>query len=331
MKKTVFITGASGEVGHGLVKSLSNSSNIVTLDINPLPKELEKNCSKSYLGNLLDSNLLEKIIKKHNPSIIFHLAATLSTSAEKEPTKAHEVNVNGTLKLLEIIQKYSSFKKQTKKFIFPSSIAAYGLPNLKIKASHKKIKENEFLNPITMYGVNKLYCENLGIYFSSYYMLLANSFKGIDFRCLRFPGLISSETLPTGGTSDYAPEMLHAAAQAKKYTCFVRPDTTIPFMAMPDAVRSLLELSKAPKNKLNSRIYNVSGFSASAKEMEKIIKANFPKAKITYKVDKRRQKIVDSWPADVDDIKASKDWGWKPKYNFSGTFNKYLIPSITRR
>jgi nucleoside-diphosphate-sugar epimerase len=204
------------------------------------------------------------------------------------------------------------------------------MPNLKIKSQKSKVKEDEFLNPITIYGINKLYCENLGRYFSTSYMLLSTSFRGVDFRCVRFPGLISADTVPSGGTSDYASEMIHAAAQGKDYQCFVRPDSKIHFMAMPDAIEALLLLTDVPKKDLSRLVYNISGFSATAFEIENIVKKHFPKAKISYKVDTARQKIVDSWSEDVDDSLAQKDWNWKAKYNFKKAFEKYLIPQIKR-
>jgi len=202
------------------------------------------------------------------------------------------------------------------------------MPSLEIKNQNPKVKESEFLNPITMYGINKLYCEYLGIYFSTYYQLLANSYHYLDFRCLRFPGLISANTIPSGGTSDYAPEMLHAAAKGEKYECFVRPDSKIHFMTMPDAIDALLQLANAEKNKLSQSVYNIRGFSAKASEIEETVKKSFPNAEISYKVDVARQKIIDSWSEDVDDSKAVEDWSWKAKYDFQKAFEEYLIPSI---
>ena len=164
-------------------------------------------------------------------------------------------------------------------------------------------------------------------------MLLANLDRKnlIDFRCIRFPGLLSPDTLPSGGTSDYGSEMIHAAAQGQDYECFVRPDTTIPFMAMADAANVLVKLAEAPRQKLKSFVYNVAGFSVSAEEIAQEVKKFFPKFNISYKVNPERQKIVDSWPADVDDANAQKDWGWKKKYDFEKTFSEYLIPKIKDR
>ena len=152
--------------------------------------------------------------------------------------------------------------------------------------------------------------------------------RRVDFRAARFPGLISAVTVPSGGTSDYASEMIHAAARGEPYACFVRPDTTIPFMAMPDAADTLLILAETPRARLTRTTYNVRAFSSSAAAIETVVTAAFPGAAITYKIDEKRQGIVDSWPADVDDSRARADWGFGPAYDFDRAFSEYLIPTI---
>jgi threonine 3-dehydrogenase len=183
-----------------------------------------------------------------------------------------------------------------------------------------------------MYGCNKLYCEQLGRYYSERYkQLSAEPVSRIDFRCIRFPGLISAATLPSGGTSDYAPEMIHAAAQGKPYNCFVRPDTRIPFMAMPDGVEALLKLAASPADRLSRRVYNVGAFNPSAAEIRDLVVNAFPGAAITFVPDLKRQGIVDSWPTDVDDAAARKDWDFAPRYDLRRCFSEYLLPAIRRR
>jgi nucleoside-diphosphate-sugar epimerase len=152
----------------------------------------------------------------------------------------------------------------------------------------------------------------------------------IDFRCIRFPGLISAVTVPTGGTSDYAPEMIHHAAEGIPYSCFVRPDTRLPFMAMPDAIKSILQLEAAPRERLTQLVYNITSFSPSAKEIHEIVMAAFPAARIDFQPHPSRQAIVDSWPADVDDSAARHDWDWSPDYDLQRAFQEYLIPAIRR-
>ena len=183
-----------------------------------------------------------------------------------------------------------------------------------------------------MYGCNKLYCEQLGIYYSDHYrQLAADRPVTLDFRALRFPGLISAFTVPSGGTSDYGPEMLHAAAQGEPYACFVRQDVCIPFMAMPDAVTALLGLTAAPTESLSRRVYNVTSFSLSAAKFRDWVVQSFPEAAITYQPDLKRQSIVDSWPADLDDSAALRDWGWQPDYDLQRSFKEYLVPNISER
>jgi nucleoside-diphosphate-sugar epimerase len=217
-------------------------------------------------------------------------------------------------------------------FLYPSSIAAFGLDRA-TKDKAGKVKEDDYNTPTTMYGCNKLYCELLGRYYARHYkQLAAEPLSGkVDFRAVRFPGLISAVTVPSGGTSDYAPEMIHAAAKGEPYACFVRPDTRIPFMAMPDGVEVLMRLAAAPRANLTRTAYNVGAFNPSADEVRDVVLKAFPSASISYLNDVKRQGIVDSWPADVDDSAARADWGWAPEYDFDRAFSEYLIPTIRKR
>src|SRR5690606_9568910 len=211
----------------------------------------------------LDKNLLELILGEFEVDQIFHLAALLSTRSEFSPTMAHEVNVEGTLNLLEFAQREGESHGRPVTFLYPSSIAAHGVPTLAVKAAAGRVKEDQFTTPTTMYGCNKLYCEHLGAYYANHYKQLSSDPQSgrVDFRAVRFPGLISAMTVPSGGTSDYAPEMIHAAAKGEPYACFVRPDTRIPFMAMPDGVEALLALAAAPRTSLSRTAYNVTAFN----------------------------------------------------------------------
>jgi threonine 3-dehydrogenase len=334
-KEVVLITGANGEIGHGLIEHLGRREDIfiVGLDIQELDEELHPYCHRFVQGDILDNMLLGRLVAEYEIRTIYHLASVLSTRAEYNPEAAHRVNVEGTLNLLRLAFEQSEWQGRSVKFIYPSSIAAYGLPALKDKERAGKVKEDEWQLPQTMYGCNKLYCEHLGRYYANYYRQLgAEAGAGkIDFRCLRFPGLISAYTLPTGGTSDYGPEMLHQAAQGLPYKCFVRRDSCLPFMAMPDAIKALVELWSARRGDLSRLVYNVTSFSVTAGEIYQIVVKAFPGAKVSFEPDARRQKIVDSWPGDIDDQTARKDWRWSPEYDLSRAFEEYLIPNITRR
>lgn len=333
-EEVVLITGANGEIGHGLINALEKQNvNIVALDVAPLDKTLRPKVITYIVGDILDQMLLGRLVVEHQIRSIYHLASILSTKAEYNPETAHRINVEGTLNLLRLAVEQSQWQGKAVKFIYPSSIAAYGVSTLAEKQKAGKIRENQCTNPTTMYGCNKLYCEHLGRYYSTYYRQLAidsNSARTVDFRSLRFPGLISAETIPTGGTSDYGPEMLHAAAKGTPYACFVRPDTRIPFMVMPDAIKALLALEAADRSQLTQFVYNVTSFSPTAQEIFNTVKCAFPEAEISFVVDEKRQKIVDTWPEDVDDSAARRDWHWHPDYDQKLAFNEYLIPAIKR-
>jgi nucleoside-diphosphate-sugar epimerase len=329
-KKVILITGASGEIGQALVKSLVERKEmpIITLDISPLPENINSMVT-ALRGDIMDKALLSRLVSEYEVETIYHLAALLSTRSEFTPEAAHQVNVEGTLGLLTLAAEQSEWRDEPVKFIFPSSIAAYGLPDLETKAAYTRVREWEWNNPRTMYGCNKLYCEQLGIYYSKYYRQLAADLPVmLDFRCLRFPGLISAFTVPSGGTSDYGPEMLHYAAQKKPYSCFVREDVRIPFMVMPDAVKSLVMLTEAPKSVIKHSVYNVTSFSLSAAEFHDWVLKFFPEAQITFEPDIKRQTIVDSWPADLDDSAARRNWAWQPDYDVNRSFSEYLVPNI---
>lgn len=334
-KRVVLITGANGEVGHGLIEQLAHRPDkpyIVALDLKKLDRALRPMVDRLLIGDILDTKLLERLTTEFEIDTIIHLAALLSTSSEFNPETAHFVNVQGTVNLLKLSVTQSASRGKPVKFLYASSIAAYGMPDLETKNRVGAVHEDQYLDPITMYGCNKLYCEHLGRYYARHYQQLsATRSVGIDFRCVRFPGLISALTVPTGGTSDYAPEMLHAAAQGHAYAAFVREDTTIPFMAMPDAIKALLTLADAPGERLTRHVYNVTSFSRSAEQFAQMVTAAFPDAAISFEPSDARQGIVDSWPAAVDDSAARRDWGWSPDYDADRAFNDYLIPTISQR
>ena len=333
--EVVLITGANGEIGHGLITHLGKKENstIVALDIQPLDECLVPYCQRFIQGDILDKMLLGRLITEYEITTIYHLASILSTKAEYNPETAHQINVEGTMNLLRLGVEISQWQGKSVKFIYPSSIAAYGLPDLETKAVEAKIKEWRWCTPITMYGCNKLYCEYLGRYYAEHYRQLAKDRikHSIDFRCIRFPGLISADTVPSGGTSDYGPEMLHSAAKGEVYHCFVRPDTRIPFMAMPDAIKALLLLEKAERKNLTQLVYNVTSFSPTAQELCDIVKLAYPDAQIFFEPSENRQGIVDSWPEDTDDSAARADWAWHPDYDMQRAFSEYLIPAISKR
>lgn len=328
----VLVTGAGGEVGHGLLAALhaEGRRDVVAIDVRPLEGEAASMCRERLVGDIRDVQMLERLLAAWEITEIYHLAALLSTRGEFTPETAHEVNVGGTLHLLRLAAEQARSHGRRVRFIFPSSIAVYGMGDLQTKRQHPRVREDEFLQPITMYGCNKLYAEHLGRYYAKHYRQLALDRvpDAIDFRCLRYPGLISADTLPAGGTSDFAPEMLHAAASGTPYRCFVSPGATIPFMTMPDAIEATLQLARAEEASLTRRVYNLSGFSASAGRIAELVRSFFPGASISFEADRQREAIVDSWPEDVDDDAARRDWGFAPRHGFHEAFSEYLVPRI---
>ena len=333
-KPVTLITGASGEIGHGLIESLADAGTpIITIDLKPLEPTLAAKVVREYVGSILEEHLLERILAEFEVETVYHLAALLSTRAEFTPITAHQVNVEGTLKLLDFAQSQGESHGRAVVFLYPSSIAAYGLPDLETKNTNRRVRESDWNLPTTMYGCNKLYCEHLGRYYADHYkQLAAERLSGkVDFRGIRFPGLISAVTVPSGGTSDYAPEMIHAAAKGQPYACFVRPDTRIPFMVMPDAVDALMTLARADLGDLTQHVYNITAFNPSADDIRDLVIAGFPGSEISFDPDLKRQAIVDTWPADVDDSAARRDWGFGPQFGLEDAFSGHLIPSIRER
>jgi threonine 3-dehydrogenase len=333
--QTILITGSNGEIGHGLITRLADQARvrIVALDLHPPDESIRARCHRVVSGDIGDVALLENLSATYDFDTIYHLAALLSTKSERQPRLANRVNVDGTLNLLELGVEQARQQGRDIKFVYPSSIAVYGLPDLETKRRAGKVREDDWCEPRTMYGINKLYCERLGRYYEYYYRQLdALVLPGrLDVRTLRFPGLISADTVPTGGTSDFAPEMVHAAAVGRPYACFVREDTRIPFMAMPDAVEALLGLEAARRKSLSRKVYKVGSFNPSAGDVLERVRRAFPDAHVTFEPDGKRQVIVDSWPIDVDDSAARTDWGWSPGYGLDRAFDDYLLPAVASR
>ncbi|MBV9947893.1 MAG: NAD-dependent epimerase/dehydratase family protein [Myxococcales bacterium] len=329
------VTGANGEIGRSLLRALAEHGDyeVVSLDLTPLADDARSLVSAAYIGNIMDRNLLAQLAAHHEIDHVFHLAALLSTRGERDPELAHQINVEGTLNVLRVAQNQSSRLGRPVRFLFPSSIAAYGLPSREEKRAAGRVREEQWNVPITMYGCNKLYCEHVGRYFTFHARQLGalSTAARVDFRALRFPGLMSAETEPAGGTSDFGPEMIHAAARGVPYVCFVEEEARLPFMAMPDAVRALLRLARADRARLTSSVYNVGAFSVRAEDIAERVRRAFPGASIAYRPDPVRARIVASWPEDVDDARARGEWGWDPQHDWDSAFEAYLVPRVRAR
>jgi len=325
-RAVALVTGAGGEMGRLLVPALvEHGFDVVALDLASLPPDLEAACIASARMNILDTAGVQQLIRSHQPTYVFHLAAMLSSHAERDPELAHRVNVEATLALFAQCRQ----APEAVRFLFPSSVAVYGLPDAETKMKQGALKEWMWNTPTGIYGCNKLYCELVGTYLSM--RSREEIGDGFDFRAIRFPGLISAETVPSGGTSDYGPAMIHAAAKHEPYACFVAEESWLPFMTMPDAIRALITLAEADPGCLSRRSYNIKGFAGSAGQICDEVRKHFPEAEVTYAPVPVKQRIVDSWPADVDDSRARRDWGLTHQHGLSEAFADYLVPALRRR
>ncbi len=314
----ILITGINGEMGSALIKKLSqvDKREIIGLDIKSVNTDIKSYLHEVYIGDIKDKDLIKKIFAENKITEVYHLAAILSTKAESIPFLSHQINVDGFLNLMSSIQESNELIK----FFFASSIAVYCVN----EKNNSNITEDQFCNPNNMYGCNKLYCEKLGSYFSHY----AESINNLDFRSIRFSGIISANTLPQGGTSDYAPEMIHNAIQNQNYTCFVNSNSCIPFMVMPDAIDAIISIMSVDKKSLSRDVYHIQAFTPTVNDIYKKIISYFPSFKLDYNINPRRQNLIDSWPSNLNQQAAHNDWGWGPQYNFNRAFDKYLIPKI---
>jgi nucleoside-diphosphate-sugar epimerase len=317
-------------MGHLLLPALARQGYaLVAVDLQPAPTAIASACRATVVGSVVEAALMEELFKEHRPDAVFHLAALLSSKAERDPDLAHDVNVSATLNLFRLCRERAREVGRDVRFLFPSSIAVYGLPDAAAKSAAGAVREEEWNRPAGIYGCNKLYGEMIGSYFSA--RARKDGTPGLDFRSIRFPGLISADTLPSGGTSDYAPEMIHAAAQGHPYACFVSGETRMPFMTMPDAVAAILRLDAAPVDRLTTRVYNIGAFSPSAAEIRDEVLAHFPDAQIDFAPVPWRQAIVDTWPCDVNDARARRDWGHAPRHRLAEAMSDYLVPALVKR
>ncbi|HAF70261.1 MAG: L-threonine 3-dehydrogenase [Acetothermia bacterium 64_32] len=298
----ILVTGATGQIGSELtleLRRLYGEENVVAaFHRTPLPPSL-KDSGPSVRLDVADRAELEKVVRNYKPDVIYHLAAILSAKGEENPAAAWRVNLDGLYNVLEVARAGG-----VRQVFWPSSIAVFGP-----KTPKEDTPQDTVLSPTTMYGVTKAAGEYLCDYYARRY--------GLDVRGVRYPGIISSETLPGGGTTDYAVEMFYAAVKGEPYTCFVRPDTTLPMMYMPDCLKAAIQLMEADPARLTHRAdYNVTAMSFSAEELAAEIKKHVPNFQVAYRPD-FRQEIADSWPRSIDDSAAREDWDWEPSYDLS--------------
>lgn len=313
--KRILVTGAAGQIGSELVPALRKRyghENVIAAGHKTQPdKELLEGGVFCCL-DVRDSGHIEKIVKEYGIDTVFHLAALLSAAAEKDPQLAWDVNINGLRNILEAARKFNL------SVFFPSSIGAFG-PS----TPAENTPQDTIQRPATMYGITKLAGELLCDYYFRRY--------GVDTRGLRFPGLISYKTPPRGGTTDYAVEMFYAAVRGKRYECFLKQETRLDMMYMPDAVRAVIQLMEADPSKLIHRnAFNVTAMSLAPEDLYDEIKKHIPDFAMTYRVDPVRQTIADSWPHRMDDSAARREWGWRPEYDLA-TMTKEMIEKLSEK
>ncbi len=304
-KDKILVIGASGQIGVELTLSLRKiygNNNVIASDLreqNPLLSN-----SGPYVSlDVMNKEMLHVQVIRQGITQIYLLAAILSATGEKNPNLAWNLNMQGLLNVLDIAR-----EEQVEKVFWPSSIAVFGPTS-----PRQNCPQQTVIEPVTVYGISKY----AGEFWCNYYY---HRYK-VDVRSLRYPGLISYKSDPGGGTTDYAVEIFHEALDEGSYESFLRKDTYLPMMYMPDAIRATLELMEAPQEKIKVRTsYNVSAMSFSPEEIAAEIKAHFPEFSITYKPD-YRQEIADSWPQSIDDIVAREEWGWKESFTLKETVN----------
>ena len=305
MQEKLLITGAGGQLGSVLTLKLQEKFGVDQV----IATDLHSKVGFSGHFEILDATdykKLESTVMKHNITQIYHLAAILSASGEMTPTKTWDLNMKTLINVLEISRIHG-----VDKVFFPSSIAVFGA-----NAPKDNTTQDQFLLPSTIYGVSKAAGENWANYYHQKYDL--------DVRSLRYPGVIGHESLPGGGTTDYAVDIFYKAVQNESFECFLSPWTTLPMIYMDDAIRATIELMDAPKQNITIRSsYNLAGMSFNPNQLFLMIRNTYPEFKITYKPDFRQQ-IADTWPNSIDDSNAANDWGWKPEYDLEAMTERMI-------
>ncbi len=305
----ILVTGATGQIGSELVPELrkiyGTDNVIVGVHKRPPSEDLKEGPTDEL--DVTKKKSVEDSVRKYNIDTIYHMAAILSAKGEENPLLAWDVNMNGTYNVLEIAREY-----EMKQVFCPSSIAVFGP-----ETPRENTPQETVLHPRTMYGVTKVAGELLCDYYFKRF--------GLDVRGVRYPGIISNKTLPGGGTTDYAVEIFYEAIKNKEYTCFLKSDSTLPMMYMPDCIKATIDLMQAPiENLKHHSDFNLAAFSFSPKDLASEIKKHMPEFKISYEPDER-QKIADSWPKTIDDTAAREEWGWKPRYDLQSMVKDMLM------
>lgn len=313
--KKILVTGSVGQIGSELTMALRErygNDNVIATGHRTKPSEMLLNSGPFHFINCADIKTIVEMVKKYNIDTIYHLGAILSAVAEAKPQLAWDVNINGLYNVLEVAREYNCA------VFTPSSIGAFG-PSTPVNNT----PQDTIQRPNTMYGVTKVAGELLCDYYYKRF--------DVDTRGVRYPGIISYETLPGGGTTDYAVEIFYEAIKNKKYTCFLKEGTYLDMMYMPDCLKGAIDLMEADPNKLKHRnAFNVTAMSFAPEDIVSEIKEIIPEFTMDYEVDPIRQAIADSWPNSMDDSAAREEWGWDPKYDLT-TMTKDMIEKLSKK
>ena len=308
MQEKILITGANGQLGSVLTQRLQDKwgvKNVIATDLRS--KSGFEGCFQILDATHFEN--LERLVLEHEITQIYHLAAILSANGEKAPLNTWDINMKTLFNVLEV-----SRLQNVKKVFFPSSIAVFG-PNVK----RVNTPQHSNLVPTTVYGMSKVAGENWANYYYEKY--------GLDVRSVRYPGVIGYQSLPGGGTTDYAVDIYHKAVKNESFECFLESSMMLPMIFMDDAIRATIELMDAPVENIGVRTsYNLAGMSFSPMQLHASIEKIYPSFKITYKPD-FRQEIANSWPDSIDDIDARSDWGWQPEYTLD-KMSKIMIEKL---
>ncbi len=300
--RRILVTGACGQIGSELTPALRvryGGENVVATDIRPPKAGHLQNQGPFEELNVCDREVMDTLIERYNTDTVYHMAAILSATGEDRPILAWDVNLRGLMNVLEIAR-----ERQLLRVFCPSSIAVFG-PG----TPHDCAPQATILQPTTMYGITKVTGELLGEYYVQRF--------GLDVRGVRYPGIVSSETPPGGGTTDYAVDIYYQALQSKHYSCYVRPETVLPMMYMPDCIKATLDLMNADFDSLRGHCnFNIAAMSFSARQLAAEIRKHIPEFVCEYKPD-YRQAIADSWPQMIDDARAREEWGWCPQFDLA--------------
>ena len=307
----ILVTGAAGQIGRELIPALrtryGDPEVVAAGNVTPLPDSMKKSGPHTVV-DVTDFDQIVNTLREYEVDAIFHMSTILSALAEKEPERAHDININGVYNVLE-----AALHNGVRQVIVPSSIAAFGPETPRENTPNDTIQK-----PTTLYGIGKVFGELLGNYYSLK--------LGLDVRGLRLPGIVSCmDYEPFAGTTDYVVLIFFGAIREKRYTCFLGPETRLPIMYMPDAIKAIIDLAEADIRQLRHHAdFNVNAMSFTPPELAAAIKKRIPEFEMDYEIDPLRQAIADSWPDSLDDTAAREEWGWQPDYDMEAMVDEML-------